>query len=191
MNYLVDAGVLLIEVFFGLLGGLFLVRVLLQLVGTNFYNPICQFFYQATNPVLMPLRKLLPPRGRWDLAGGLVTWLIMIVKVLALMLLVGATISVSSVLLLGAVEVLALLLTLYFWLILARALLSFVNIDRRNPALPLLAQLTEPVLGRVRRVLPKTGAIDLSPMLVILLILLARLLVVAPLTDLGRALALG
>jgi YggT family protein len=189
MSYLVDAGALLIEVLFGLACSLFLIRVLLQLVGANFYNPICQFVYETTNPVLLPLRKLLPTQGRFDLAGTLVALLLQVLKVLLLALLVGAGLSVPSLLLLGVVELLSLLLGIYFWLILARAVLSFVGVDRRHPALPLLAQLTEPVLGPLRRALPATGAIDLSPMLVILAILLARLLIIAPLTDLARALA--
>lgn len=189
MSYLVDAGALLIEVLFGLACSLFLIRVLLQLVGANFYNPICQFVYETTNPVLLPLRKLLPTQGRFDLAGTSVALLLQVLKVLLLALLVGAGLSVPSLLLLGVVELLSLLLGIYFWLILARAVLSFVGVDRRHPALPLLAQLTEPVLGPLRRALPATGAIDLSPMLVILAILLARLLIIAPLTDLARALA--
>ena len=191
MNYLIEAGVLLIEVFFGLASGLFLFRVLLQLVGANFHNPICQFFYRATNPILIPLRKLLPPRGRIDFAGMLVALLIQTLKVLVLILLLGTGLTLPSLLLLGVVELLAQLLNIYFMLILARAILSFVGVDRRHPALPLLAQLTEPVLGPVRRLLPATGAFDLSPMLIILAILLARLLIIAPLTDLGRALAVG
>ncbi len=191
MNYLVEAGVLLIEVFFGLASGLFLFRVLLQLVGANFYNPICQFFFQATNPILLPLRKVLPPRGRIDFAGMLVALLIQTLKVLVLILLLGTGLSVSGLLLLGLVELLAQLLNIYLLLILARAVLSFVGVDRRHPALPLLAQLSEPVLGPVRRRLPPTGAFDLSPMLVILAILLARLLIIAPLTDLGRALSVA
>ncbi len=191
MNYLVEAGVLLIEVIFGIASGLFLFRVLLQLVGANFYNPICQFVYKATNPILMPLRKLLPPRGRIDFAGMLVALLIQTLKMLVLILLLGAGLTLPSLLLFGVVELLAQLLNIYFLLILARAVLSFVGVDRRHPALPLLAQLTEPVLGPVRRRLPPMGAFDLSPMLVILAILLARLLIVAPLTDLGRALSVG
>jgi YggT family protein len=191
VNYLVDAGVLLVEVLFGLACSLFLLRVLLQLVGANFYNPICQFVYELTNPVLMPLRRLLPPRGRLDLAGAVVALAIQLLKVLALFMLVGAAFTLPSLLLLALVELLSLLLSIYFWLILARAVLSFVGVDRRHPALPLLAQLSEPVLAPVRRMLPTSGAIDLSPMLVLLAIMLARLLVIAPLVDLARALAAG
>jgi YggT family protein len=191
VNYLVDAGVLLVEVLFGLACSLFLLRVLLQLVGANFYNPICQAIYELTNPVLMPLRQLLPPRGRFDLAGAVVALGIQLLKVLALFLLLGAKFNLPSLLLLAVVELFSLLLGIYFWLILARAVLSFVGVDRRHPALPLLAQLSEPVLAPVRRMLPTSAALDLSPMLVMLAIMLARLLVIAPLVDLARALAAG
>lgn len=185
MTYLVSAGTLLIELIFGLASGLFLFRVLLQLVGASFYNPICQFVYEATNPVLMRLRPILPPIGALDLAGCVVALLLQALKIIALLALGGGGLGVLGISLLAVVELLSLLLTLYFWLILARIVLSFVSVDRRQPALPLLAQLTEPVLGPLRRALPATGAIDLSPMLVMLGIVLARLLIIAPLTDLA------
>jgi len=191
VSYLIDAAALLVEILFGLGCALFVLRALLQLVGANFYNPICQFFYMLTNPVLDPFRKLLPRRGKLDYAACLVAFLLQVIKVILLVAMAGASISVSGVLVLALAELLALLLSLYFWLILARAVLSFVGVDRRHPALPLMAQLTEPVLGPVRRMLPATGAIDLAPMLVILVILLARLLLVAPLADLGRLLSAG
>jgi len=191
MIYLIEAGAILIELLFGLASGLFVFRVLLQLVGANFYNPICQFVFQATNPLLVPLRRWLRPVGRFEIGGSLIAWLLQVIKVWLLALLLGASFGIAGLLLLGAVELLSLLLYLYFWLILARALLSFISVDRRHPILPLLAQLTEPLLAPLRRVLPTTGMIDLSPMLVMLLLVLARVLVVAPLTDLGRALALG
>ena len=56
MSYLANAGTLLLEVLFGILCAIVVLRVMLQLVRADFYNPISQFLYTATNPVLMPLR---------------------------------------------------------------------------------------------------------------------------------------
>ena len=55
-----DAGHLVLDFVFALLLLLLLLRVLLQLVRANFYNPVCQGVYKATNPVLMPLQRMLP-----------------------------------------------------------------------------------------------------------------------------------
>ena len=189
MNYFADAGTILVEVLFGLAASLFAIRVLLQLVRANFYNPVCQFFYRFTNPVLMPMRKLLRPWRNLDLAGTLLVWLLLCAKMWLLVALAGLTLGVSATLVVGFAELIGFLLMLYFWLILVRVILSFVGQDRRHPMVPLVVQLTEPVLRPIRRLLPDLGGIDLSPLLATLAIFLLRALVVAPLRDLGLALA--
>ena len=78
--------------------------------------------------------------------------------------------------LLALVQLLLTLLSLYTWVIIVRALISWVSPDPRNPIVLLLHRLTEPVLRPLRRLLPpnRTGNIDLSPILAILLIQLIR-----------------
>ena len=90
---------------------------------------------------------------------------------------------------LGFAELLGFLLMLYFVLILARVVLSWVGRDSYHPVVPLIAQLTQPILAAIRRVMPELGGFDLSPMLAMLGIMLARALLVAPLQDWGRMLA--
>lgn len=191
MSYLANAGTLLIEVLFAVLSALFVLRVLLQLLRADFYNPISQFLYKATNPVLMPLRKALPPIGRLDSAGTLVAWLLQVIKLLLLFALAGRVPGVLGLVVMGLGELLGFVLTLFFWLILVRVIVSWVGGGGYHPALPLLGQLTEPLIRPVRRMLPDLGGIDLSPMVTILLLLLARILIVAPLLDAGAWLARG
>jgi YggT family protein len=64
------------------------------------------------------------------------------------------------------------LLNLYSWVIIAAALITWVSPDPRNPIVTFLRQVTEPVLGPVRRLLPpwKTGGLDFSPLIVIIAI---------------------
>lgn len=188
MSYLANAGTLLLEVLFGILCAIVVLRVMLQLVRADFYNPISQFLYTATNPVLMPLRRVLLPIGRLDTAGTLLAWLLQILKVLLLSLLAGQVPGILSLIVLGFAELLGFIVTLLFWLILIRIVVSWLG-GGYHPALPLLGQLTEPLLRPVRRRMPELGGIDLSPMVVMLLLLLLRILVVAPITDLGILLA--
>lgn len=188
MSYFANAGVILVEVLFGLALSLFVVRVLLQLVRANFYNPVCQFFYKATNPVLMPARKILKPWRGFDLAGTLVAYLLEVSKVALLFALAGRMPGLGGLLVLGFAELVAFVLMLYFWLILIRVVLSFVGQGSYHPMAPLIAQITDPVLGPIRRVLPDLGGFDLSPLVATLAIFLARALIVAPLYDLGSML---
>lgn len=189
MPYVTTAGNLLLDVLFGLIALVFALRVLLQWVGAQFHNPICQSIYRITNPVLMPLRRVLKPWRKVDLAGSVVVYLVLAVKAVLLLALWRLSIHIDAVLVLALAETLGLLLTFYFWMILVRVILSWVGGGGRNPAVPLLMQLTEPLLRPVRRLLPAPGGFDLSPLLVTLALLLARILLVAPLRDLAILLA--
>ena len=78
-----------------------------------------------------------------------------------------------------------LVLTLYMWIVIARALISWVNPDPRNPIVRFLYNATEPVLYRVRRVVPYMGGIDFSPLLVIIVIIFLQRFLVGSLDDLA------
>ncbi len=86
----------------------------------------------------------------------------------------------------AVVEILSLGLTIYMWLIVARAILSWVNPDPYNPIVRFLYNATEPVLGWVRRRVPIVfGGLDLSPILVLLAIVFLQRFLVASLMDLA------
>lgn len=88
--------------------------------------------------------------------------------------------------LLGLAQVLDLVLNLYFWIVLVRALLSWVNPDPYNPIVRFLHRATDPVLYWVRRRIPVVfGGMDFSPVVVILGIYLARIFLVQTLADLA------
>ena len=83
-------------------------------------------------------------------------------------------------------EILNLGLTLYMWLIIAQAVLSWVNPDPYNSIVRFLYNVTEPVLGYVRRRVPIVfGGLDLSPLLVLLAIVFLQKFLVASLLDLA------
>ncbi len=82
-------------------------------------------------------------------------------------------------------RVIDLVLTFYMWIIIIRALLSWVNPDPYNPIVRFLYQITEPVLYRVRRFLPPLGGLDLSPLVVILIIIFLQQFLVPSLYDLA------
>jgi len=185
MTYLANAGLILISFVFGILVLLVVLRVLLQLARANFQNPICQFLYKASNPVLMPLRRVIPAWRRLDLAGVVLAWLLLLIERALTFALLGSIPGIGGLALIALADLLGFTLILLLVLIIVRAILSFVGSDSRHPVVPLVIQLTEPVLGPIRRRLPTPGGIDFSPIVAILAIALLRALVVQPLLDLG------
>jgi YggT family protein len=96
---------------------------------------------------------------------------------------------VFSNLLLAVARLLELVLWAYFWIIIARAVLSWVNPDPFNPVVRFLYRVTEPVLRPIRRRMPMMGmGLDLSPMLVILAIYFLQAFLVESLRDLALSL---
>lgn len=83
------------------------------------------------------------------------------------------------------------ILTIYMYIIIARALISWVNPDPYNPIVSFLYRITEPVLGQVRKRLPGMGGLDLSPLLVLLAIFFLQKFVVVSLLDMGYRLKLS
>ncbi|MBS0431532.1 MAG: YggT family protein [Proteobacteria bacterium] len=189
-SYFANAGVMLIQFAFGAIVLLLVARLLAEAVRADFHNPICQFLYRSTNPVLTPLKRVIPNFRRINLAALLLAWLAEVIKNLLQYLLMELRPSWPGLLLLGVADLLDFLAVLYLLMILAWALLSFVSLDARHPLIPLLGRLVEPVLRPFRRVLPTPGNLDLSPMVAILAILLLRILIVGPLLDLGHRLIL-
>ncbi len=88
----------------------------------------------------------------------------------------------------GAIAmILDMLLQIYFYVIIVRAIISWVNPDPWNPIVQFLHRVTEPVLAPIRRYLPMSWGLDLSPMVVLLAIYFARMFVIDSLMDFARS----
>ncbi len=161
----------LVQTFLSLYMLAMLLRFLLQLVKADFYNPISQFLVKITNPIVIPLRKVIPGLGGIDLATLLLSLVLQMAGIVAIMLLNG--LGFPSVLLLlvwSCLGVLGLLVNIYFFALLAMIILSWVAPGSSSPAVYLLHQITEPVMAPVRKILPPMGGLDFSPILVFILI---------------------
>ena len=90
--------------------------------------------------------------------------------------------------LLALAKLIDIVFTAYTWIIIARAVISWVNPDPYNPIVRFLVQVTEPVLAKIRRYLPPMGGLDLSPMLLIFAIIFLQSFLVPTLTGLGMSL---
>ncbi|MGA3158365.1 MAG: YggT family protein [Steroidobacteraceae bacterium] len=148
-----------------------LLRLLLQWVRADFRNPLARAILQLTNPLVLPLRRILPPIGSLDTATALVLVLIAAIQAAAGYVLSG--LGPPPLLLWGEMTVLDILrgvLHTYFFVILLYALLSLIAPGTYSPAQALLTSLAEPVLRPVRRLIPPLGGIDFSPLWVLIII---------------------
>lgn len=171
MNALNEITVYLVQTAVSIYLLIMLMRFLLQLSLADFYNPISQFLVRATNPVVLPVRKVLPAKGRFDAASLLLAILIQLIGIVALLLMNNFSLPAISLLLAwSVVAVLGLLVKIYFFALLGMIILSWIAPGTSNPAAYLMFQITEPVMAPFRKVLPAMGGIDFSPILVFILI---------------------
>ena len=184
-GYVGNAGLFLIQTVFGLYILAVMLRFLLQWVRADFYNQMVPVLVKITNPLLTPLRRLVPGLLGIDLAAVVLMLLLQALELYLVGWTLGATLPLTTLVLGSVAKILGLLIGVYFWVILIQVILSWVNPQSYNPAISLIYSLTEPVLRPARRLLPDLGGLDLSPLVVIVLLQLARMLVVAPLRDLA------
>ena len=171
MQALQQIGDLLIQTFFNLYLLALLLRLMLQLARADFYNPISQFLVKVTQPVLAPLRRVLPSIGSVDTATVVVVLLLQMLATALLVLIKGYAIpNLLALLIWAVIGTLGMVVNIYFVAIIVSIILSWVAPGNYNPAILLLQQLTEPVMKPFRKLLPPMGGLDLSPLIVILVI---------------------
>lgn len=147
-----------------------MLRLLLQWVRADFYNPLCQFLVKATNPVLVPMRRVIPSIGKLDTASVVLMLILEFISVWVLSLLSPLNWNAGQVFLFAVISLVAMLLWTYFILIIVMVVLSWFGREWRHPVIPLVYQLTEPVLRPIRKVIPPISGIDLAPLLALIVI---------------------
>jgi YggT family protein len=155
----------------------FLLRVLMPLVRADFRNPLGEFVLKVTNPLVLPLRKVLPPGKRFDTAAIAAVVVVQLAGTALLQLFAGQAFRLESVLIAGLLGLLLTVLQLYFFAVLAYAVLSWFADVRYNPAAQVLTRIVEPVLMPIRRVIPTLGGLDLSALVLLIALQFAMRLV--------------
>jgi len=157
--------VFLVVTVFSLLFFVFLLRLLLQWVRADFRNPLSQSIVSLSNWLIVPLRRVLPPIGRVDTASVAAVVVVSLAKIAALQLVSGFGMpDALTWLRFATLDILRTTLWLYFWAIFIYALLSMIAPGTYSPATSILESLCEPLLSRIRRILPAVGGLDLSPL---------------------------
>ncbi|MEW5681382.1 MAG: YggT family protein [Pseudomonadota bacterium] len=162
-----QAVLFLIDTAFSLYLMVVILRLWLQLVRADFYNPFSQFVVKATNPLVLPLRRAIPSIGSLDTTTLLLAYGIMLAKLVVLQLLQSGQVQWVPSLIFSVIFLLKEIFTLLFWILVIRALLSWFS-QGRSPVEYVMHQLTEPLLRPVRRILPPMGGLDLSVLVVLI-----------------------
>ncbi|RDK04426.1 YggT family protein [Paraburkholderia lacunae] len=165
-----DIARFLLNTVFTLFGAALLLRAWLQVVRMPPYNPVTNAVLQATNWIVLPLRRILPSTRNLDWASIVAALIAAIVYVVLMVWLTGADplTLLPTLLIVAVLTLIKWALNLIIWLTILMALLSWLN--PRSPAMPILYQLTAPFLNPLRRVVPQLGGIDLSPILLFVIV---------------------
>lgn len=180
-NNVDNAMLFLLNAIFGLYLCALILRVALQLVRADFYNPLAQFIWQITQPPVEQLQRAIPHWRRIDLAAVTLAYVLAAINIWIALLLLDWHAGALWALWFAALKLIVVTLHLYSFCIFVQALMSWLGPGMHSPANTLLWNVTEPILRPVRQYLPPVGGLDLSPLLVLLVLQVAARLVPLPL----------
>lgn len=181
----VTIGLLLVNATAGFFLFIVILRFLLQAARADFYNPISQFVVKATNPVLIPIRKVVPGLFGLDFAAIVLAIIVELIAISLSLIISGYPIPIVNALVWACLGLVGLVLKLYFWGILIMVIASWIAPGNYNPALSLLQQLIEPVMKPIRKLLPDMGGFDISPIIAFLLIQVFEILLITAARSTG------
>lgn len=153
----------LLDVVGGLLTGACLLRLYMQWQRVPFSNPVGGLVFALTDWLIMPLRRVIPPAGRWDVSSLVAAMLVQLVQYALLTLLLGAGSAWAWLPWLALFGMLRVAVSGLIGLLIVYAVLSWAQ-GGRSPLADVIARLCEPVLRPFRRVIPLMGGFDLSPL---------------------------
>lgn len=154
-----------------------LLRLWMPWMGADFRNPIAQAILKLTSPVVIPVRRIVPPIGRLDTATVLVAFIIQYITILLVLLILGRTAGFAAIAVTAIVNLALLTLRLFVFAIIIRVILSWVAPGGYNPAIAIIHTMTDRILQPFRRAIPPMGGLDLSPLFAIILLMAATIVV--------------
>jgi YggT family protein len=176
-DYLTNPLEFLVSTLFSLYIVAVMLRFLLGLVRADFYNPVSQFLVRITNPLLIPLRKVVPSIGKFDSAAMLLMIVLQLAAITLVLLLRGQGISSAILIIITLVTLISLLIDVFMFAIIVEVIISWMNPGSYNPVSSLLHSLTSPVLRPIRHLIPPIAGIDLAPLFAIIGLQVLRMLI--------------
>lgn len=158
-----------------------MLRFIFQYTRADFYNPISQFIVKATNPILLPMRRFIPSWGRMDTSLFVLMMGLKMIELLIIYSMHGGSISIYGALILAVAHLIDLVFNIFIFAIFIQVILSWVSPGTYGPVNLLLINLTQPLLGPAQRNIPPIGGLDLSPIVVLLILQVAKMFILPPL----------
>ena len=185
-NYISQAAIFLVQLFFDIFILAFLLRYLLTKLRINSYNPLSEVIIRVTNPVLKPLRRMIPGYYGIDWSSIIALLLIQSLEIIITQLIIrGDVIAINALFILTMANLLKMILYIYMFTIIIQVIISWINPGAHNPITTIMYQLTEPILKSVRRIASFGGSLDFSPLIVLVIIQLLMILIISPLMEIG------
>ena len=165
MSGLIEALIYIIQTLGSLYLLIVLLRFILQLVRADFYNPLSQFIVKATQPLVTPLRRIIPGFAGLDLASLVLAILVQLLLMVITLTLMGYNVGgfILQLLVWSLIGVTSLFLKVFFFALIISVILSWVAPGSYNPGAQLVNQICEPLLAPFRKLLPNLGGLDISP----------------------------
>lgn len=183
--YLANPVIFLIDTLFSLYILAVVLRFLLQWVGADFYNPISQFLVKITHPPLKILRRAIPSIGKIDTSSIVFAFALQIISDFSIFLLKGVMLSIPALIVISLGQLLALIFNIFIFSIFIIALLSWFNPSQYHDLYTLLSKLTKPILDNCRKIVPDLGGMDISPLVALIGLQLAKMMILPPLQQLA------
>ncbi|WP_119328033.1 YggT family protein [Cysteiniphilum halobium] len=180
INAINNVVLFLIEILFSLFAYAVLLRFFLQWVKADFYNPFCQLIIRVTNPLLKPLRRIIPGFFGLDFAAIVLVYVVLLLQIILVQMLTAKNFYIpwGIIWLVAVVKFILTVIWMYIILIFIRSIASWFAQGSYNPTLMALHQLTEPLLRKARRIIPPTqSGIDFSPMLVLIVLICLQIFI--------------
>jgi len=185
-NYISQAAIFLVQLFFDIFILAFLLRYLLTKLRINSYNPLSEVIIRVTNPVLKPLRRMIPGYYGIDWSSIIALLLIQSLEIIITQLIIrGDVIAINALFILTMANLLKMILYIYMFTIIIQVIISWINPGAYNPIVTIMSQLTDPILRPVRRIASFGGGLDFSPLIVLVIIQLLMILIISPLMEIG------
>jgi len=188
-NSVNSASLYLISTLFDLYISLLMIRLLLAVVYSNYFNPLTQFVVKLTNPIVKPIRKLIPNVRRLETATLLWIFALECIKFYILLMITYGSPNLMGILILALGDGLKL-----FFQILLYAIIFHILLNLLQPYSPInqpLQAMTRPILNPFQRLIPPISGIDLSPIPALILLQVLSMILASPLITLGMGIAVS
>lgn len=176
---IVQGELFVVQIVFDLYTLVLLLRMILQWRHANFFHPVSQFVIKLTDPVVLPLRQILPRFRSFDISTAIAVLTFQVIKFILLFALAERAFPGLSVIIISALAaVCRQIINLFFYAILLRVILSWLNSSQAVVVLDILYLITEPLLKPARRMIPPIAGFDISPIVILILLKLISVIIV-------------